>query len=152
MLRTRSHEIAQVTICFAPPLRVSNSGVPGDSIWVLSDVNFSSLKHNALRLEDDFQRQGDFHMMNFMRQMEDGILEVDRSDPPMPESIDYEKSVVEQLPALWHTSIDQLVMGSLNKQEKVPIEEELPSAAAWPQQPWDYRVPSKAAAASATPP
>ena len=82
-----------------------------------------------------------FNMMIFMRQMGDGILEIDRSDPPIPESINYEKSVVEQLRALWHTSIDQLVMGSLNKQEKawsLSTRNSPPSAAAWPQQPWDY--------------
>jgi len=90
-------------------------------------VNFSSLKEYALRQEDDFQRQGDFHMMNFMRQMADGVLEVDPSNPPTPQSIDYEKSVFNQLRAIWHTSIGQLVMGSLNKTEKtwiVPLDEE----------------------------
>src|SRR5215468_10679872 len=79
-------------------------------------VNFSSLKLNALRLEDDFQRQGDFHMMNFMRQMADGVLEIDPSNPPTRESIDYEKSVFAELRAIWHTSIGQLLMASL-KQE-----------------------------------
>ena len=90
-------------------------------------VNFSSLKLNALRLEDDFQRQGDFHMMNFMRQMADGVLEIDPSNPPTRESIDYEKSVFAELRAIWHTSIGQLLMASLNKKYKtwiVPIDEE----------------------------
>jgi len=75
--------------------------------------------------------------------MGDGILEIDPSNPSTPDSIDYEKSVVDQLRALWHTSIGQLLMGSLNKAgEDLDRPDRRgtrhPSAAAWPQQPRDY--------------
>ena len=84
-------------------------------------VNHSHWRQHALRMADEFQRKGDFHMMEFMDKMAMGIMPITPDNPQPQESKDYEAEVVKWLKIIGGTALGRLLFDSLNLKEKIWI-------------------------------